>query len=216
MSDNKPFEEVRAVFEKKGAAVFFSHLDLNRTVCRALRRSKMNIWLTKGYTPRPHLVFTPPLSLGYESECEIFDFRLQEGEKFDENALKTAFPEALCIKSVYTPKTKLKDITYAQWKINVCTKATALEVMRVFEGSLTLVKKTKRSESEVDIIPFIKKIECKNVAGGVEISAVLDCSNESTLSPSYILEGMRKCGIEFRYPKVTRTGFLDKDFNLFK
>lgn len=216
MSDNKPFEEVRAVFEKKGAAVFFSHLDLNRTVCRALRRSKMNIWLTQGYTPRPHLVFTPPLSLGFESECEIFDFRLQEGEKFDENALKAAFPEALSIKAVYTPKTKLKDIAYAGWKIAVTTKSTALEVMSVFEKPLTLVKKTKRSEQEVDIIPFIKKIECKNVAGGVELYAILDCSNESTLSPSYILEGMKKCGIEFEYPKVTRTGFFDKDFNLFK
>lgn len=216
MSDNKPFEEKRAVFEKKGAAVYFSHLDLSRAVSRALRRSKMKIWLSEGYTPRPHLVFTPPLSLGYESECEMMDFRLKLGEKLDETALKNAFPDTLRILEVYTPKTKLKDISLARWKIELKTPCDAMAVAKALEGPLVLTKKTKRSEQQVDITPFIKRLECKNIDTGVQIDTVLDCSVENTLSPAYILKGLESRGVSFERPKITRLAFLDKNFNIFR
>ena len=217
MSDNNlPFIDVRAVFEKKGAAVYFSHLDLSRTAARALRRSGMDIWMTKGFTPRPHLVFTPPLSLGYMSECEVMDFRLNLGAELDTAALKKAFPEALKIKEVYYPENKIKEIAYARWRITVDTAASARDIAELFSKPLVLLKKTKRSEQEVDITAFIRSLECTKTGDTVTITTVLDCSSDSTLSPAYLIQGIESNGIEIKKTTVTRLAFLDKSMQLFR
>lgn len=216
MSDNKPFTDLRAVFEKKDAAVYFSHLDLSRTAARALRRSGMDIWLTEGFTPRPHLVFTPPLSLGYESECEIMDFRLNLGAVLDAQALKKAFPESLKIKEVYVPETKIKDIVYAHWELTFETDAAPRDIEQCFAKPLVLVKKTKRSEQQTDITRFISKLECEKNGDTVTVNTVLDCSSDSTLSPAYIFKGLEACGIGAKNQKVTRKAFLDKDMKIFR
>ena len=216
MSDNKPFTDVRAVFEKKGAAVYFSHLDLSRTAARALRRSGLDIWLTEGFTPRPHLVFSPPLSLGYESECEIMDLRLNLGAELDVQALKNAFPESLKIRSVYFPKTKIKEITYARWRLTFDSPACPREITECFVRPLVLIKKTKRSEQETDITRFIKRFECTKANNTVTVDTVLDCSSDSTLSPAYIFQGLEACNIAVQKPRVTRTAFFDKSMEIFR
>ncbi len=216
MSDNKPFIDVRAVFEKHGAAVYFSHLDLARTVSRALRRSKLDIWMSEGFTPRPHLVFTPPLSLGYESNCEMMDFRLNLGASLDKKALENAFPEALKIKDVYFPKNKLKDITFARYKIVFETKASCKDIVELFSKPVMMVKKTKRSEQTVDITSFIHKLECTEKDGKKIIDTVLDLSGVSTLSPAYVVDALQTNGILLSKVRICRMEFLDGDFNTFK
>lgn len=216
MSDNKPFIDVRAVFEKKDAAIFFSHLDLSRTVARAMRRSKQDIWMSQGFTPRPHLVFTPPLSLGYESECEMMDFRLNLGATLDRAAFENAFPDTLKIKDVYFPKTKLKDIAFAKYRILIDTDSTPKDIVTFFDGPVMMLKKTKRSEQTVDITQFIKKLECTASDTGVVIETVLDLSGTSTLSPSYVIDALIQGGTDIRKSRVRRLEFLDADMNTFR
>ena len=216
MSDNKPFIDVRAVFEKKGASIFFSHLDLSRTVARALRRSKQEIWLSEGFTPRPHLVFTPPLSLGYESEGEIMDFRLKLGKALDKEAFINAFPDALKIKEVYFPKTKIKDICYARYTVAFDTDKSAKEIVSLFSNPVMMLKKTKRSEQIVDITSFIHKLSATQKEGRVTLDTVLDLSGTSTLSPSYIIDALLQNGMKAQRVRVCRKEFLDKDFDIFK
>lgn len=79
----------------------------------------LDIWMTEGFSPRPHLVFTPPLSLGYESVCEIMDFRLNLGAELDKDAFISSFPPALSIKDVYFPERKLKEIEYAGYTLTL-------------------------------------------------------------------------------------------------
>ena len=74
--------DVRTVFEKKGRAKYISHLDLNRFMMRAFRRSGLPIWYTEGFNPHPYATFALALSLGFESEYEIMDFSLTEGVSF--------------------------------------------------------------------------------------------------------------------------------------
>lgn len=207
---------MRAVFEKKGAAIFFSHLDLSRTALRAMRRSGQPIWMSEGFTPRPHLVFTPPLSLGYESDCEIMDFRIKLGTKLDVQAFKNAFPDALKIKEVYFPKTKLADIAYAKYAIAFDTAASARDVIGLFSKPVMMLKKTKRSEQTVDITQFIHKMECTTKNGRLTIETVLDLSGSATLSPSYIIEALSQNGIDVSRVRVRRLEFLDKDMNVFR
>lgn len=216
MSDNKPFIDVRAVFEKKGAAVYFSHLDLTRTASRALRRSKQDIWVSEGFTPRPHMVFTPPLSLGYESECEIMDFRLNLGATLDKEAFEKAFPQALKIKKVYFPKTKLKDITFAKYRITFISDADPKEVAELFAKPLMMLKKTKRSEQTVDITQFVHSFEITKKEDKITVITTLDLSGTSTLSPSYVIDAISQNGIKIQSPRVMRLAFLNADMTEFE
>ena len=62
---------------KKGSLQFISHLDLHRTVNRALIRAGIPAWYTKGFNPHTKLVFATPLSIGSQSICEYLDIRVE-------------------------------------------------------------------------------------------------------------------------------------------
>lgn len=102
--------------------------------------------MTEGFSPRPHLVFTPPLSLGYESVCEIMDFRLNLGAELDKDAFISSFPPALSIKDVYFPERKLKEIEYAGYTLTLRADKPAEQISALFSAPVMLLKKTKRSE----------------------------------------------------------------------
>ena len=66
----------RVLFEKKGNAVWISHLDLMRLFQRAFQRAGLNLKHTQGFNPRPSVSIALPLSVGVESNCELLDFEL--------------------------------------------------------------------------------------------------------------------------------------------
>ena len=78
---------VRIKFQKTGLSIFFSHLDLQKVMQRALKISGLPVWYSKGFNPHIYMTFTLPLSLGHESLCESFDFRLEE-EMTEQQILK--------------------------------------------------------------------------------------------------------------------------------
>lgn len=216
MNHSLPFIDVRASFEKTGAAKYFSHLDLTRTVSRALRRSGLDIWMTEGFSPRPHLVFTPPLSLGYESVCELMDFRLKLGAELDEEAFVGAFPPALKIHEVYFPERKLKDIAYAGYELKFSCDRAPQDIKALFSEPVMILKKTKRSEQTVDITKFIKSLELSENNDIINVSAVLSCSGSESLSPSYIVSALNENSFDVSGVSVCRTAFYDEKLNAFK
>jgi radical SAM-linked protein len=69
---------MRFVFRKEGAARYIGHLDLARTLERALLRAKIPIAYTQGFNPRPRMQFASALALGSTSGGEIADVLLRE------------------------------------------------------------------------------------------------------------------------------------------
>ena len=67
----------RLLFEKKGNAIWISHLDLMRAFQRAFKRADLPLTHTTGFNPRPSVSIALPLSLGIESRCELLDFDLE-------------------------------------------------------------------------------------------------------------------------------------------
>ena len=86
---------IRLVFSKKGLAKYISHLDMQRTMQRTLRRAGIPVWYSEGFNPHPYLCFASPLSVGIEGENEIIDFRLAEEMPFEEmkSRFNQAFPQ---------------------------------------------------------------------------------------------------------------------------
>jgi len=69
---------LRITYQKRGDLRFLSHLDLVRSLERALRRSSLPIEFSQGFNPRIRLSFPGALALGIESEQEEFDVGFTE------------------------------------------------------------------------------------------------------------------------------------------
>ena len=69
---------VRFRFSKTGKVRFTSHRDVARMWERALRRSRLPVALSQGFSPHPLLSFGLALPTGCESRGEYLDARLDE------------------------------------------------------------------------------------------------------------------------------------------
>ena len=67
----------RIEFEKTGDMVFLGHLDFQRQLHLALRRSGLPAAYSKGYHPRPLLKFGPPLPVGVVGLRECLDIAME-------------------------------------------------------------------------------------------------------------------------------------------
>jgi radical SAM-linked protein len=67
----------RIEFEKSGDMVFLGHLDFQRQLHLALRRSGLPAAYSKGYHPHPLLKFGPPLPVGVVGLRECLDIALE-------------------------------------------------------------------------------------------------------------------------------------------
>ena len=200
--------KIRIKFSKTGRLKFISHLDLQRFFSMALMRAGIPVKFSEGFNPHPKMVFTPPLSLGAESECEFLDVKITEEPDFEEmkESLNRASVPDLRIHSVYLPERKLSEIAYAEYRME-------------FEGepdfspltgeSLIVEKKSKRKTEPVDIMPMIKYIRRE----GTIITCALNASGSSYLNPEYICRAVNPAGYEYA---LTRTGFLDAEGNKFE
>ncbi len=63
-------------FTKVGPSSLLSHLDVLRALPRAFRRVGLPLFYSTGFHPKPDFVFSPALSLGVSSTCEVADVKL--------------------------------------------------------------------------------------------------------------------------------------------
>ena len=84
----------RLLFEKKGNAVWISHLDLMRLFQRAFKRAGLPLTHSRGFNPRPSVSIALPLSVGVESGCELLDFDL-DGYEVSCEEMKARLNKAL-------------------------------------------------------------------------------------------------------------------------
>lgn len=66
----------RFTYTKAGPSAYYSHLDLIRALPRAFRRLDIPMFYTRGFHPKPDMVFGPALSLGVFSLAEVIDIKL--------------------------------------------------------------------------------------------------------------------------------------------
>ena len=110
----------RLLFEKRGNAVWISHLDLMRLFQRAFKRAGLPLTHTQGFNPRPSVSIALPLSVGVESTCELLDFDLDgEYPSYDQimDRLNMALVDGVRVLRVYDDGRKLKELALLQCAI---------------------------------------------------------------------------------------------------
>jgi len=189
---------LRVRFCKVGNLQYISHLDLQRTFSRVLVRAGLPLWYTKGFNPHIKMVFGTPLPVGSESECEFLDIRIEREISCEEvkTRLNAELTEELAVLEVYEAERKFTEIAFAEYDYTVCAEAmdenTVVAVSRALSARpLTVTKKTKSGEREVDLLDFLKDFEVKLEGGALCIRAVLAAGEGRYVSPELLITALR-------------------------
>ncbi len=220
MNDVKEFVTVRVFFSKTGSARYISHLDLNRTMIRALRRAQLPIWYTEGFNKHPYITFAAPLSLGYEGERETMDMRLNEALPMDEvvRRLEAVMPAGLHIVSAAPAVKKAGAVDRAVYRITVPCAADAIEAF-LAQPTITVQKRTKKKTmKELDLAPVLAEAASVLEPAGESTrwQLSLPCNSTESVNPSLVLEALKAyLAVEELPAAVCRLQVLDSDGNEF-
>ncbi len=196
-----PPRNVRIKFAKSGRLQYISHLDLQRTMARALARSGIPVWFTKGFNPRAKMIFSAPLALGVESKCELLDIRVDRDISCEaiKELLNAELTQGLHAIDVYIPTTKFSDIAAADYLIEIMTEGDPAELRDQIDRALTTsplmaVKRTKSGTKEIDIVPMILKLKTgvSMPEGTIQLSLMLPAGNTENLSPELLISALRE------------------------
>jgi radical SAM-linked protein len=95
--------KINFTFSKKESMIYISHLDLMRLFMRALRRARLPIKMTEGFSPHPKISLKRALKLGVESDNEEATFVLKEPVSPEEfkKRLQEQLPAGIYLNRVY-------------------------------------------------------------------------------------------------------------------
>jgi radical SAM-linked protein len=160
---------LRFRFSKTGKIRFTSHRDVARMWERALRRSRLPVALSQGFSPHPLLSFGLALPVGCESRGEYLDARLEQAQSdevgFDElpEFLSELLPEGMEVQVVapvdMAEGSLQQEVASCDWELEVLgVVGEELEerIGRVLAApSLTVHRERKGRQTEDDIRPAI-------------------------------------------------------------
>lgn len=212
---------IRLKFRKKGLSIYYSQLDLQRVMARALKKSGLPVWYSQGFNPHIYMTFTLPLSLGHESECESVDFRLNEEMAEAEilNALEGTLPQGIELVSAKAPDYDARSIMYAKYDITLYGENSkiknALDNYAALEQA-TVTKVTKKGQKDINLKELIKDIIITDEKEGeVTFNAVYPAGTPLNINPQLLLDFLKdNYSIEVIDAFVIRKNLFDKDMNI--
>lgn len=190
--------KARVKFAKTGAMKFIGHLDIMRYFQKAIRRADIDIAYSEGYSPHMIMSFAAPLGVGIESYGEYFDMELKSADSSEEmtRRLNNAMVDGMEIVSiVQVPDGKASKamslVAAADYEVRFregyapCEDWIGKISDFMNQEQILVVKKTKKSEQEMDIRPHIYKY------GLTEDGAVLlqvAAGSAMNLKPELVME----------------------------
>ena len=205
LTPQHPYVTLRVKFKKVGSLQYISHLDLVRTMHKIIVRSKLPLWYTEGFNPKPKMIFAAPLSIGTESMCEFMDVRLiddPDSEKI-KALLNANMTDEMQVIDAYYTESKMTDLKWLAYSIDITTDNASESLSEkcrsyLLQPTVMVEKKAKpREEAKtVDIRPMIKSVNASFDNGVVHIETVLSADASSFLNPEYVIKALRSgCGI---------------------
>lgn len=210
--------KARIKFRKYGIMRFIGHLDVMRYFQKAMRRAGIPIAFTGGYSPHMVMSFAQPLGIGITSDGEYLDIELTEPVSSREavNRLNQVMAEGIEVISFVQISENKKDsgmtiVAAAEYEISLLRSAKSMEAVIPVPGDwaaalssflaaeeLTVMKKTKRSEQEVDIRPMIYKMDVIEE----KIRMFLAAGSAANLKPDLVMDTfLRAMGLDLKqYP----------------
>lgn len=222
--------EVRVYFNKTGLAQYISHLDLMRTMTRAITRAKIQLWYTEGFNPRLFMTFALPLSLGIESYSESMDIKITDDMSNDEikSKLNSAMPSGLEVTFVSEEFMKPNEIAFAEYKVSFdfCDKSQAESFLNQIKillenDELTTMKSAKKkgrkTEIEVNLKDYIESFKLSENENSVLLNIVLSAGSSKNINPIILIDRLNR-DIETKpeFTKICKNRLFTEDMKEFR
>lgn len=205
---------LRLRFTKLGKVRFISHRDVARVWERALRRTRVPVATTEGFSPRPKVHFGLALSTGYESVGEYLDVDLADGATVDPASLaaplSAALPIGIDVQAAvevdrHTPSLQ-QSVTSCTWRVEVLgldpVTAEAAVGAALAAPALPLTRSRKGHEAEDDLRPHLRSLAVvRPTPSGVELEAELGTQPRS-LRPSELVAAVFPAADEGRVRRL--------------
>ena len=206
--------KIRIKFRKWGSMKFIGHLDMMRYFQKVMRRADVDIRYSEGFSPHQIMSFAAPLGVGITSDGEYFDIEVHSTKSSEEmikdmNATMVegveitgyvALPDnakpAMSIVAAADYVLSYKEgyevpFSVEEWKSHVAELFTD-------KKSFTIIKKTKKSEREVDLKPLVYAFDVIELEGKPAFYINVSTGSVDNIKPELLLASMyEKLGLEY-------------------
>ena len=206
--------KIRIKFRKWGVMKFIGHLDMMRYFQKAVRRANIDIRYSEGYSPHQIMSFAAPLGVGITSDGEYFDIEVDSTLSSKESI--AAFNEIMVDGVEVVSYVKLPDraktamsivaaadyrLTYKEGYESPYSAAQWQEVINrefVQAESFNIIKKTKKSEREVDLKPLVYEIRVVDPDGMLAFFLKVSTGSVDNIKPELVLASLyERCGLTY-------------------
>ena len=209
-------------FGKQGRLRFISHLDLQRFMQRALRRTGLPVAYSQGFNPHALLSFASALGMGVSSEAELLEVRFAEpvAEQTILEAMRAALPPEMPVYRVRAVDDRfpslMATVYCADYRMTLTgegAKAIADAVPGYLEkAEVMAVRKTKSGEKTVNIRPSTLELRAEGTEDGAyALTARLTLTPEDTLKPDTLVGALaaRSGAVDYE-GSICRTALLTR------
>ncbi len=206
--------KIRIKFRKWGSMKFIGHLDMMRFFQKVMRRADVDIRYSEGFSPHQIMSFAAPLGVGITSDGEYFDIEVHSTKSSaemiaDMNATMVEGVEivgyvelpdnakpAMSIVSAADYVLSYKEgydcpFTLEEWQSKV-------EELFTSQSSFTIIKKTKKSEREVDLKPLVYAFDVIEQDGRPAFYINVSTGSVDNIKPELLLSSIyEKLGLEY-------------------
>lgn len=207
--------KIRIKFRKYGALKFVGHLDMMRYFQKALKRAGIDMKYSEGFNPHMIMSFAAPLGVGITSDGEYFDIEVLSTKSTEESlrTLNEAMVEGVEVTSyVALPDSAKKSMSLVAaadyeifFKEGYDSPKTAEEFGTIFhdfylkQDAIQIIKKTKKSEREIDIKPLIYEFAVQKKEEKPSFYLKVSTGSVDNLKPELVLEEMFAfAGLEYQ------------------
>lgn len=186
----------RVKYQRREDAKFISHLDLMRTVSRAMKRAEAPLKYTEGFNPHIIMTVALPLSVGITSECEYLDITFTEDvdtAPFKEK-LNAVMPSGIYVTDIRKAddmrgfkyiETALYEVTFKSDVAPDCDSFMAME-------EAVMTKKSKSGEKQENILGDIHFIKSTQKDGEFVLEMRLNAGSKRNLKPELVMSAFEK------------------------
>lgn len=190
--------KVRIKFSKQGVMKFIGHLDIMRYFQKAIRRAKIPIVFTEGFSPHMIMSFASPLGVGLTSSGEYMDIEVSTEIPSEEavrrlNAVMVEGIQVLSYRRIEDGKAgkAMSLVAAADYTLGFRSGHEPAQEWKnridafMAQSSINILKKTKKSEKEVDIKPMIYEMR---MADNDRVFMQLAAGSAANLKPELVME----------------------------
>lgn len=203
--------KIRIKYSKLGSLKLIGHLDVMRYFQKEIRRAKLKISYTKGYSPHQIISFAAPLALGITSEGEYFDAEFDEittSRQMTDALNDVSVEEIVVSKCVLIPdsaKNAMSVVCASDYIISFrenndeASKLLSAADDFLKQEEIVILKKTKKREQEENIRRGILQMEVRDN----RIYMLLSTGSVYNLKPELVIKALYEyCDLEYDFFKI--------------